>query len=488
MGGQPPAVRLKTVPLVSCQRLAPPDTLAVIKRNVSFPCRLRSLMAEVTLTWVERGDRTTRTFDLFAADNRQRGTIRLGRDPEQCDLLLGGDRVSRLHAEIFFEVASSRFYLRNLREVNPILVDGHPLGAGKALLRRGTTLVLGERHLEVTHLGLHRVAAKAPQRQVANGAPKPIPEASPLPFPEDDFVPLSQYMPLAFAGPDFRQQAFLVPGIATVIWVILLFASIGRPALFNFWMAVYLGGVGYFFIYKMCNKPKPFWVLAIPAVATPILIVSPVWFIVAVFFRDVLPGGIDPQNKQFLELFVMYFFGAGLAEELLKALPVLGMEWLSRGFQPRIRKKMLVREPLDGILLGASSGLGFTIVETMMQYVPEFVRSVSGDLGEATGELVGLQLLIPRIVGSVFGHMAYSGCLGYYIGLSALKPRKRWEILLAGYLLSSGVHALWNASIALGIWALAGAGILGYCLLMATILKARQLSSHRGPSPARHDR
>ena len=41
------------------------------------------------------------------------------------------------------------------------------------------------------------------------------------------------------------------------------------------------------------------------------------------------------------------------------------------------------------------------------------------------GQLVGLQLLIPRILGSAAGHMAYSGYLGYFIGLSALKPRKR---------------------------------------------------------------
>ncbi len=40
-------------------------------------------------------------------------------------------------------------------------------------------------------------------------------------------------------------------------------------------------------------------------------------------------------------------------------------------------------------------------------------------------QLAGLQLLIPGILGSAAGHMAYSGYLGYFIGLSALKPRKR---------------------------------------------------------------
>jgi RsiW-degrading membrane proteinase PrsW (M82 family) len=57
-----------------------------------------------------------------------------------------------------------------------------------------------------------------------------------------------------------------------------------------------------------------------------------------------------------------------------------------------------------------------------------------------------LQLLIPRILGFAAGHMAHSGYLGYFIGLSALKPRKRWPILGVGYFSASALHALSNAS------------------------------------------
>jgi len=57
-----------------------------------------------------------------------------------------------------------------------------------------------------------------------------------------------------------------------------------------------------------------------------------------------------------------------------------------------------------------------------------------------------LQLLIPGILGAAAGHMAYSGYWGYFIGLSALKPRKRWPILGVGYFSASALHALWNAS------------------------------------------
>ncbi len=58
-------------------------------------------------------------------------------------------------------------------------------------------------------------------------------------------------------------------------------------------------------------------------------------------------------------------------------------------------------------------------------------------------------MLIPRILGAA-GHMAQSGYLGYFIGLSALKPRKRWSILGVGYFRAWALHALSNASGALG--------------------------------------
>ena len=61
----------------------------------------------------------------------------------------------------------------------------------------------------------------------------------------------------------------------------------------------------------------------------------------------------------------------------------------------------------------------------MGHHVPNIIQNVTLQAGSEAGQLVGLQLLIPRILGCAAGHMAYSGYLGYFIGLSALKPRKR---------------------------------------------------------------
>jgi RsiW-degrading membrane proteinase PrsW (M82 family) len=137
-----------------------------------------------------------------------------------------------------------------------------------------------------------------------------------------------------------------------------------------------------------------------------------------------------------------------------------------------------VWEPLDGILLGTASAVGFTLVETLGQYLPDIYHSTLA-AGEGVAQLASLQLLIPRVLGSVSGHMAYSGYLGYFIGLSVLRPRKRWLILGVGYLTAAGLHTLWNAAGVLSPVLLAVVGVLSYAFLGAAILKARELSPTR---------
>jgi len=118
-------------------------------------------------------------------------------------------------------------------------------------------------------------------------------------------------------------------------------------------------------------------------------------------------------------------------------------------------------------------------LETLGQYVPDITQNVTQQVGGAAGQLAGLQLLIPRILGSVAGHMAYSGYFGYFIGLAVLKPSKKWQILGIGYLSSSVLHALWNASGKIHPVVTAVVGIISYAFLVAAIIKARQISPSR---------
>jgi len=152
-------------------------------------------------------------------------------------------------------------------------------------------------------------------------------------------------------------------------------------------------------------------------------------------------------------------------------LPVFLMCWVGSWFRSPRRERVGVWEPLDGILIGAASAVGFTLLETLAQYVPNVVDKL--------GEAAGTQLLIPRILGSIAGHMAYSGYFGYFIGLSMMKPSRRWAILGVGYLTASILHALWNSATALNVLLLPVVGVLSYAFLTAAILKARALSPNR---------
>ena len=168
------------------------------------------------------------------------------------------------------------------------------------------------------------------------------------------------------------------------------------------------------------------------------------------------------------------FFGAGLLEEFLKSLPILGFYFLGRILRSPRRERVGVWEPLDGILIGSASAVGFTLFETLLDYVPRTLAS--------HGALAGLQLLIPRILGEVAGHMAYTGYFGYFIGLSVLKPGNAKRTLAVGYFTASTIHTLWNSMTyfgSVGILLLVLIGVTSYAFLAAAILKARALSPSR---------
>ncbi|ALF52582.1 hypothetical protein ACX27_06545 [Nostoc piscinale CENA21] len=298
---------------------------------------------------------------------------------------------------------------------------------------------------------------------------------------QPDSVSFTQLFPIISTGKDLTRKAYLVPGILTVVFVVLMFATVGRPQANQVIVASYIGFVVYYFVYQLCGKSKPWWVLIGTALTTALILLSPILDLFIFIFRVVLPGNLAAaQDATITELFIRMFFGAGLMEELLKALPILGAYFIGSKLPSPWRENIGVWEPLDGILLGTASALGFTLLETLGQYVPDITQNVSQQVGiGAAGQLAGLQLLIPRVLGSVAGHMAYSGYLGYFIGLAVLKPSKSWQILSIGYLSASVLHALWNALGSINAFLLVVVGVLAYAVLMAAILKARALSPTR---------
>jgi RsiW-degrading membrane proteinase PrsW (M82 family) len=402
----------------------------------------------IILEWQQ--DNRTHRRQMDIANPSQ--VIRLGRDPNLCDVVLNDPTVSGLQAEIASD--GQGVYLRCLRESNPPWVDGQRLGSMPVPLKTGSVLRLGRTQVRVVSVGVP-------------------------PNPTD--LSLSQLIPVFASGQALAHKAHLIPAAVTVIGVIILFSTIGNPTLFNACLAFLLGTGGFYFIYQLCGKAKPWWAMGVVGLLTVILLLSPVWNLFVLIFREILPGNLSENSQSFVVQFTSHFFGAGLLEELLKALPIFLFWGMGLLLPPRARSRVGVVEPLDGIIYGAASALGFTWLETMGEYVPGIVEEVAQEAGTVAGELVGLQLLIPRILGSVAGHMAYSGYFGYGIGLAALKPKYTWLVIPTAFLASSVVHALWNASDTIGTWAAAVVGILAYVMLSAAILKARQLS------PNRHD-
>jgi RsiW-degrading membrane proteinase PrsW (M82 family) len=409
----------------------------------------------------------------------------IGRDPS-CQIVLDAmmyRMVSRRHAVVrplpTSPDSESSWVICDLNSANGTYLNGQRL-QGCQQLMPGDRITLGYDgpellfEYEFNHQSTVIASiAEATSLPPAGGYQKPtVPDSS---------VSFTQLFPIISTGKDLTRKAYLIPGVLTVVFVVLMFATVGDPQANQVIVGTYIASAAYYFIYQLCGKRKPWWVLMSSGLTTMLILLSPLLDFFIFFFRNVLPGSLpsDQETITFTELLIRYFFGAGLMEELLKALPLLLSYTVSRGLRSPWRERIGVWEPLDGILLGTASAVGFTLLETLGQYVPQITQNVSIQSGDGAGQLAGLQLLIPRILGSVAGHMAYSGYLGYFIGLAVLKPRKSWQILLIGYLTSAGLHALWNATGTLNGLLLVVVGVLSYAFLMAAILKARALSPTR---------
>jgi RsiW-degrading membrane proteinase PrsW (M82 family) len=436
---------------------------------------------------------------LISTGSKAKSTI--GRDP-RCEIFLDGEEfptVSRQHVRVEpLAETLTLWQVTDLSSVNGTYLNGDRLWGCRRLFQ-GDRLQLGQ---EGPMFQFEYQAPTEPNLGPGLGESRVDPLLDPpgnssrelgdavldRPFNYDPNpyassakgVTATQLFPILGTATELRQKAFLVPGAITVLLVVSLFLSVGQPGVFNQLLALYLSAAGYFFIYQLCGKAKPWWVIIATGAAMFALLSSPVLPAFLWFFREVLPGQLpEPGDRlPLISVFGRMFVGAGLMEELLKALPVLGCGLIGLALRSPLGDKIGIQEPLDGILLGAASAVGFTLLETLGQYVPDMTQSLAGR-GTDMAELAGLQLLIPRVLGSVAGHMAYSGYFGYFMGLSVLQPRQRLSILTTGYLTASMLHALWNVMGNYSAAALAAVGVLSYACLVAAILKARALSPTR---------
>ena len=414
----------------------------------------------------------------------------IGRDP-RCQIVLDSTlygSVSRRHVEIRPTDTTANgqptWWVCDLDSSNGTYLNGKRLRRCK-VLQAGDRVSLGQNGLAFV---FDYCAPTSPSPLAANQTVEARKLLSRSPRVPRNSVTFTQLFPIASTGGDLRQKAYLAPAIVTVGFVVSLFVAVGDAVLFNLLLATYIALAAYYFVYRLCGKHKPWWVLLTAGLMTVLLLQSPVLPLSIVLFRQLLPGQVPEAGEPitFVVLLIRMFFGAGLMEELLKALPLLGFYLLGRLLPPPWKEWIGISEPLDGILLGAASAVGFTLLETLGQYVPDIIKNTTLQLGDGPRQLVGLQLLIPRLLGSISGHMAYSGYLGYFVGLSVLNPRQSAVILGVGYLSAASLHALWNTIGSVSPFILALVGILSYAFLGAAILKARTLSPTRSQNFATH--
>lgn len=277
-------------------------------------------------------------------------------------------------------------------------------------------------------------------------------------------------------------------------------------------VAFLLTAFSFYFIYRIVGKAKS-WLMFLGAFAFTAYFI---WLMKTEndfgwmwdFFHHTLAG--EARGKE--PTFFQWVVGTGFFEEIVKAIPVFILAIASTKMSPSMRARFGVEEPLDGILIGCAAAGGFAIAETLLQYLSDdlvrhWIREgillkfqVSpGSLGaffkanprinpaemlqigmSVTDTTVAAPSLMIRSIDQAFGHMAYSGYFGYFIGLSVLKPEQRWKILGIGLVSASIPHALWDYIVGFDKAPLTAAvAVFSYAVLAAAILKAREISPNR---------
>jgi RsiW-degrading membrane proteinase PrsW (M82 family) len=337
----------------------------------------------------------------------------------------------------------------------------------------------------------------------------------------------SQLIPLLSNWRHLRDKSQLGAMIVTVISIMLMYAYIGdtSPQIvqtgsdprhwiytskFLIIVGLYLTFLSLYFVYRLAGKKKSWLAMlacfGFTAFYLWLFKVYGSFTFLYTFFHQGLAGGEPSPDMSFIQLFFRHFVGTGFFEEFVKAIPLLVLFYYTPRLQGINRENFGIEEPLDGILFGAASAGGFAVAETLLQYVPDILVRTWTVIGlqvsnvdlshgipvikdpalawkvikiglDLVGTGPGAQLLIPRSLDEAFGHMAYSGYLGYFIGLAALKPAYKWRTILVGYVSASLCHALWdsvhNSYLEVVI------GVLCYAVLAAAILKSREISPNR---------
>jgi len=169
--------------------------------------------------------------------------------------------------------------------------------------------------------------------------------------------------------------------------------------------------------------------------------------------------------------FTGFSLGVGLREELFKALPLLVLALVSTR----------MRNPVNGIVLGMMSGVGFAVAENVF-FVFQTLDSALAAVQE-TGALgylvVPIYNNVVRMAMTPFLHGCFSGIFGYFIARTAAEPARGGFLFAQGLALAATVHGFYDSVVSVS--PLLGVTVEGaaFFLLMRYLLRARGLRSAR---------
>ena len=276
--------------------------------------------------------------------------IILGRDPS-CEVIVNSQEyvmVSRRHAMIQAAGKLSNgepsWEICDLNSSNGTYVNGRRI-KGCQKLTVGDRISLSKNGPEFI------LEYITPRQNTVIHQKNPGIETSHIPRPlQQNSLTFTPLFPIVSTGRDLTRKAYLIPGSITVLFVVLMFATLGNANLFNLLLGAYLGVAGYYCVYQLCGKRKPWWWLLGSAIATSLVLLSPLLSLFILVFREILPGSLpDRAEVPFLQLLIAMFFGAGLMEELLKSLPVLMALAIGRYLRSPWRERLGVWEPLENL-------------------------------------------------------------------------------------------------------------------------------------------
>ncbi|HEX3949459.1 MAG TPA: PrsW family glutamic-type intramembrane protease [Steroidobacteraceae bacterium] len=296
-------------------------------------------------------------------------------------------------------------------------------------------------------------------------------------------------------------QEHLLPIIATILVSLGMMvalqpdvqpAGVGQiqQAWAVYWIiALYIALMINTYIYHMCERAAPWWLIPGVAAFTFLLMASPFFnYWAALFDRE----GMHWRHSPYYVVQLAGWYVVGLCEEAFKALPLFalillgaGLTYLGRRAPGRLgavhaglAKHVRISGPLDGMILGVASGTGFFLYETPVIYLPRLMGTAHDSGSQAFN---GLVALLGRGLPTLTGHCAYSGLFGYFIGLSVLRPKMAIYLLPVGYLSAAALHGAWDAAdtvsqngfVVLGLYLFLA--LLSYALLGGAMFKAREI-------------